>query len=89
MTENKKSEYQNKTEKNSCSKTLILTLLSRFHSREDGSLSIVCCNILYNWQGDKAGRHFWLFYDRKHGLATGAKVGNAFISGLGYSDDNV
>ncbi len=41
MTKNKKGEHQNKTEKNLCSKNLILTLISRIHSREDGSLSII------------------------------------------------
>ena len=35
-----KSEHQNKTELGSVI-NLILTLVSRFHSREDGSLSIV------------------------------------------------
>ena len=72
MTKNKKGEHQNKTEKNLCSKNLILTLISRIHSREDGSLSIIYYFVIsHRNDGNRyiAHCHFGLFDHSIHGFA--------------------
>ena len=75
------------TQRRALQYVLILTLVSRIHSREDGSLSIVICDlcVCYTNNGDS---ELTFFNDRNHGLTLGTHLCMPFVIIVhrGYGD---